>query len=67
MVILWLRLDRPKQEILTMVRYNSDCRTAQNAAFYIRDEEWSPRETLLFVVLASAAGWAAALYPIVVR
>ena len=55
------------QETLTLAYHNGVRRTALRSASCQRDEEWSPRETLLFVALTSAAGWAAALYPIVIR
>ena len=52
------------QELLTMVHYDGVRRAILQTAVYFRDEEWSPRGTFLFIVLTSAAGWAAALYPI---
>ena len=51
----------------TMAHYNYVRGSVHQTAFLDRDDDWSPRETFLFIVLASAAGWAAALYPIVVR
>jgi len=55
------------QEVFLVAHHDGVRRTAFQTATYFRNDEWSPRETFLFVVLTSAVGWAAALYPIVVR
>ena len=55
------------QGIHTMAHYNDVRRAVHQTALYLQDDDWSPRETFLFIVFASAAGWAAALYPLVVR
>ena len=55
------------QGIYTMAHYNDVRGSVHQTAYFDRDDDWSPRETFLFIVFASAAGWAAALYPLFVR
>jgi len=55
------------QEILTIAHHDGVRRTLLQPAVYFRDDEWSPRETFLFIVLTSTAGWAASLYPILAK